>query len=461
MTDAERVLAFDRRMAAALAERSEPFEHGVAHFEGSLPKVYDRNYLAVEDGTTATAEELAAAADRIQGPAGLLHRKVAVDDAEGERLAPGFRRLGWQAQELVVMVHRGEPAQVTQCYKASEAAAEEMEPFWAASAREEPHGRDEEVVRQLVGDRLHHAGPARARWFAARDGGRVVAGCDLYSDGQVAQIESVGTLSSHRGRGLGTAVVSAALAAAYDAGHELVFLVADAEDWPKDWYARLGFEPVWTLWDFVRTVEPLRAIRIRTPRLELRLPTEAELVELAELAREGVHPPERMPFVVPWTNRAGKPTFVEDVCAFHLDTLARWSPDDWSLNLVAFVDGRVAGTQGVGSAGPRTVKTGSWLGTAFQDRGLGTEMRAAVLELAFRDLGAEAAESGAFVDNPQSHRVSEKLGYRQVGEATHAPRGEPVRELLYRLEREDWASPVPVEIENLEPALPLFGLRQA
>ena len=85
-------------------------------------------------------------------------------------------------------------------------------------------------------------------------------------------------------------------------------------------------------------------------------------------------------------------------------------------------------------------------------------MRAAVLELAFRGLGAEAAESGAFVDNPQSPRVSEKLGYRQVGEATHAPRGEPVAERLYRIERAAWRSPVPVEIESLEPALPFFGV---
>jgi hypothetical protein len=41
---------------------------------------------------------------------------------------------------------------------------------------------------------------------------------------------------------------------------------------------------------------PLFALRIRTPRLELRFPTEAELVELYGVAAAGIHPPEEMPF---------------------------------------------------------------------------------------------------------------------------------------------------------------------
>jgi hypothetical protein len=54
--------------------------------------------------------------------------------------------------------------------------------------------------------------------------------------------------------------------------------------------------------------------------------------------------------------------------------------------------------------------------------------------------------------------VSEKLGYRVVGEAEHAPRGRPQREILFELRHEDWRPPVAVAVERLEPALPLFGL---
>jgi hypothetical protein len=79
------------------------------------------------------------------------------------------------------------------------------------------------------------------------------------------------------------------------------------------------------------------------------------------------------------------------------------------------------------------------------------------LELAFRGLGAEIAESGAMAGNIASTRVSEKLGYEIAGEGTRAPRGQPIGETKYRLRRERWRSPISVEIEALEPALPLFG----
>jgi RimJ/RimL family protein N-acetyltransferase len=106
------------------------------------------------------------------------------------------------------------------------------------------------------------------------------------------------------------------------------------------------------------------------------------------------------------------------------------------------------------------VVTGSWLGAAYQGHGYGTEMRAAVLELAFRGLSAEVAESGAMQGNVASTRVSEKLGYEPAGEGTRSPRGQPVPETLYRLRREAWRNPMRVELEALEPARPLFGAPQ-
>jgi RimJ/RimL family protein N-acetyltransferase len=61
------------------------------------------------------------------------------------------------------------------------------------------------------------------------------------------------------------------------------------------------------------------------------------------------------------------------------------------------------------------VHTGSWIRLDRQGRGIGTEMRAAVLMFAFDSLGATRAESAAFVDNPKSRNVSAKLGYRPNG----------------------------------------------
>ena len=67
-----------------------------------------------------------------------------------------------------------------------------------------------------------------------------------------AQIEDVGTLGGYRGRGLARAVVLRALAEAGAAGCDLVFLEADEDDWPKELYRRLGFEPIGRIFAFLR-----------------------------------------------------------------------------------------------------------------------------------------------------------------------------------------------------------------
>jgi RimJ/RimL family protein N-acetyltransferase len=205
----------------------------------------------------------------------------------------------------------------------------------------------------------------------------------------------------------------------------------------------------------------LSALRLRTPRLELRLGARAELLALARLAERGVHPPAEMPFAVPWTDRGGTPGFAEEFASFHERTLAAWSPDDWNLNLLAFRDGVPVGVQSVGArrfAAERVVATGSWLGQEHQGRGLGTEMRAAVLELAFAHLGAVAATSGWLESGSgQSAGVSRKLGYREVGVHAESPRGKPVTHHDLRLERAGWRCPIAVQLDCVGPCLALFG----
>jgi len=205
---------------------------------------------------------------------------------------------------------------------------------------------------------------------------------------------------------------------------------------------------------------PLFELRLRTPRLELRLGTPGEIDDLGALAERGIHPPEEMPFGVAWTDGIGQPGFRERFAEFHRDQCESWSPLDWHLDLLVWADGEIVGNQELYAkefAETRLVGSGSWIGAAFQRRGIGTEMRTAVLELAFRGLGATAATSGWLEGNRASGRVSEKLGYRETGIGEIAPRGVPVLHHDLRLDRADWAPPFPVEISGLEPALPLFG----
>ncbi|WP_007025131.1 GNAT family N-acetyltransferase [Saccharomonospora iraqiensis] len=194
---------------------------------------------------------------------------------------------------------------------------------------------------------------------------------------------------------------------------------------------------------------PVFGLRLRTPRLELRLPGGEELAALADLAVDGVHPPEVMPFLHPWTDRPPLER-ARGVAQNHWRALGTWEPADWRLPLVVLDDGLVVGLQeltGRDFAVTRVVGSGSWLGRRHQRRGLGTEMRAAVLHLAFAGLGAEEAVTGAFADNAASLAVSHKLGYRPDGIARYAVRGAPAVEQRLRLSRADWRRHRAVDVE--------------
>jgi RimJ/RimL family protein N-acetyltransferase len=204
---------------------------------------------------------------------------------------------------------------------------------------------------------------------------------------------------------------------------------------------------------------PLFDLRIRTPRLELRPPTDEDLMRLVELAARGIHDPAEMPFLVPWTDLR-PPEFERSFLRFYWGTRASWSPDAWHLPLMVLRDGKPMGAQGMAAEAfraRRVVTTGSWLGREHQGQGIGTEMRAAVLHLAFAGLGAAAAESAAVTGNVASARVSVKLGYRPNGTDVVAPRGEPVEQQRYLLRREDWQPDLyPTTIEGLERCLEMF-----
>jgi RimJ/RimL family protein N-acetyltransferase len=210
--------------------------------------------------------------------------------------------------------------------------------------------------------------------------------------------------------------------------------------------------PLWPLFD----------LRIRVADLELRLPTDDDLVELAAVAKAGIHSADEMPFAVPWTD-APSPQFERGFVQYHWSTRASWQPSNWTLEFGVAKRGSLVGTQGVGArdfATLRTVNTGSWLGQAFQRQGIGRLMRQAVLGLAFDHLGAEVAMSSAFLDNVASSRVSEAIGYERNGVDLVAPRGSPREMRRYRLTKERWhARPRPeIRIDGLEACLDLLGV---
>ena len=254
MNELERIVAFLRSFDGPSAEREVPFRFGTAYLRSELPQVWSRNYLVADtDLGEATVELLAAEADRILGETGVRHRKIETYDEEaGPRLAPGFRELGWDVQCDVIMVARREPDRAADLSVVDEVGIDELEGAWAEGTRSEPYGKEEETVRQLSANHRVVIGTRDTRLFAARVDGAIASFCDLYSVGNTGQIEAVMTLREFRGRGLARATVLRALEASRESGHDLTFLLADREDWPKELYRKLGFDGIGYAYEFIR-----------------------------------------------------------------------------------------------------------------------------------------------------------------------------------------------------------------
>lgn len=187
---------------------------------------------------------------------------------------------------------------------------------------------------------------------------------------------------------------------------------------------------------------PPLAVEITTPVLSLRGASDEFLAELAPVVRAGEAVAEPAPFDDPMSLYEPDPEV-----RFHRWLQGVWrgrgsaSADLWRLSFVVVHDGRAVGMQDlVGQRFDifRSVTSFSWLARSAQGRGLGREMRAAVLHLAFEGLGADRAESEAFTDNAGSNRISQSTGYVANGTSWATRQGSPAVLQRWQLTRQDW-----------------------
>jgi ribosomal protein S18 acetylase RimI-like enzyme len=250
-----RITAFERRILIGSATATKRFEYGTAYFNSDFPLAYSHNFLDVEDPpNSVSAAELAGIADRILGEAGLRHRTVFVrNDELGSRLDGEFDALGWtERNHVVTMAATRDPDRAVDTSIVNELDYDTVRPALMEMMRREPYADSEETVAMLVDRRTITARATHLRHYAVRDGGEIASVTDLHSDGHTAQVENVGTLEEYRGRGYARAVVSKAVEVARAEGHDLIWLVADDDDWPKELYKKLGFDPLDRYWEFTR-----------------------------------------------------------------------------------------------------------------------------------------------------------------------------------------------------------------
>jgi GNAT superfamily N-acetyltransferase len=241
-------LALDRRSN----EEVVAYEWGQAFLSPALPLAWDANWALIERAGMTPAEVVAAAEESL---AAYGHRAVAIrDQGEGERLAPEIEGLpGWEVeQNLYMLLREGEEAEASiDVLETPLAGCEDLRRELIRAEFAADTDDLEETADQLLemGRRTGEAGGDR--WFVA-PAANPAAACCLLSAGDIGQVEDVGTLAAARGQGLAKAVIRAAIAASREAGHRHTFIVADADDWPRLLYEKLGFEPCGVLHVFRR-----------------------------------------------------------------------------------------------------------------------------------------------------------------------------------------------------------------
>jgi RimJ/RimL family protein N-acetyltransferase len=207
---------------------------------------------------------------------------------------------------------------------------------------------------------------------------------------------------------------------------------------------------------------PQYGLTITTPRLELRLPQEAELAKIAHLAGAGVHRPDERPFLTPWTEGSYEDR-ARAVLRGHWNGLASWQITAWQLGLGVFHADEPIGMVNLRARDfpvVREVTTSAWLGIEHQRKGYGTEARAGLLTLAFDHLDANAALTEVFQDNHASQGVSRKLGYEQDGISVDARGSEAVISDRLRLTLQNWTAQqrLRVTVDGMPACRTIFGL---
>jgi GNAT superfamily N-acetyltransferase len=245
---ASRARAWRDALHASVCDVFEPWAHGTVVRATSRPTYWDFNVVRVEEDPAMSVEELAAFAD--QALAGLAHRRLDFDPVDAaESLRHGFEAKGWEATRLLWMRHEASmsPGPDVDVEEVPYDAVHDLRLAW----------HQEDFPDQDAGDYQAYAPHARdislrrgAKVFVVQDDRQPVAFAQLEGDRAAAEITHVYVHPDYRGAGRGTALTRAAVKAAGDL--QDLWITADAEDRPKELYARLGFRPAWMTMEFLR-----------------------------------------------------------------------------------------------------------------------------------------------------------------------------------------------------------------
>ena len=240
----------------ALAETCVRTPWGVMITDARYPTIYDANHAGIlEPAPDLSLEELRATLHPRLRAVGATHEHIEVMDVTDP--CPAVDELRREQQRVtadVVMEFEGGGSDPV-----SEARVEEItapdESFWRvyrATRTEFGEPFDDTVVDQLVARDRDVFFPAGLRFFAGMFDGEIAGFTSLIEIAGAAYVDNVVTRPPFRRRGVASATVMRAVAAAHDRGVETVFLLADDGGDPQRLYERLGFRVVRRAMGFTR-----------------------------------------------------------------------------------------------------------------------------------------------------------------------------------------------------------------
>ncbi|MFN8077053.1 MAG: GNAT family protein [Kineosporiaceae bacterium] len=212
---------------------------------------------------------------------------------------------------------------------------------------------------------------------------------------------------------------------------------------------------------------PLFGLRLAHGDLLLRVVRDADALALGRILHR-VLAEDEAHFMPNVSRQAVADTEAETVrrsVQYHWGLRAGLRVSSWALPFAVVHEGQVVGCQDLRAddfAVLRQVDTGSYLAPDRRGHGLGTRVRAMVLDLAFTHLGASTASSSYIEGNEASRRVSQRLGYEPDGLSLMEFRGRRLRDHRMRVDAQRWAEVRPewlddVTVAGVEAVRPLLG----
>ncbi len=241
----DRALAFTWAVAETMADDVERIDHGTVLSTPALAGAWSINALRIEGPQPGLTLTDAAALCAAHLPDLGYDHLIVEDEATAERLGNAARAEGWRVERVLYMALEGTPERDVDTSRVREGDLEEVLDLTDQWFVEEGEATTPQVAADLreMTRREHDATPER-RFVIDDPPGRLAAMTSMRERDRVCQLEDVYVLPDVRGRGHARALVTAATAYARRDDHDLVFIVADEDDWPQRLYASVGFAPL-------------------------------------------------------------------------------------------------------------------------------------------------------------------------------------------------------------------------